>query len=410
MKEGVRLKRKISESRRKFLSEESRIWADDGLISEDARTGIMARYAQAKRFPEIVPLLGLSMIGLGLLSFIAANWRYIPALLKVTLIICSYLGCVTGAFFLEKRGRRVAPDMLLFLSGFLLLGGLALISQAFHIEGSLSGLLLTWILVFAPTFLIVRNISIYMLYEVVSIFYLNIRYSEYAEYPGNEAPSMGPILPLVLLLFIVGAAWLICLNERGTGRAGGESKLKSFFVGGPARRIFWSNFMILNWFTWMYVINSGHESILPFVAGVLVIGILIITAGKFLGAFDLDWQGLLLVGASGIALSFQFAWSDRFWSHHAEGELLAQTLLSSIALGAYLVYRIIRRSWGSGFTTFLFCALLARWYFGMFFTFMSRSMFFISGGVILLLITFVSRKWSKLAAKNHGGDENGPAL
>jgi uncharacterized membrane protein len=388
----------------------------DGLISEDARAGIMARYVQARRLPEIVPLLGLSMIGLGVLSFIAANWRYIPPLLKVTLAVCSYLGCVAGAFFLEKRGRRFAPDLLLFLSGFLLLGGLALISQVFHIDGSASGLLMTWLLVFAPTFLIVRNMSIYVLYEVVSLFYLNIRYAESQSYSyGSEADAflrVGPAAPTVLLLVLVGAAWWICLEERKIGGAGGESKLKNFFVGGPARRIFWSNFMILNWFTWMCVINSRHESILPFVLGVLVIGVLIIAAGKCLDAFDLDWQGLHVTGAAGITLSFPFAWGERWYRYGSMGreDLLAQTLLSSVALGGYLIYRIIRRSRGSGFTTFLFCALLARWYFGMFFTFMSRSMFFISGGVILLLITFASRKWSKLAARNSGGDENDAAL
>ena len=387
------------------------------MISEDALAGIMARYITARRFPEIVPVLGLAMIGLGVLSFIAANWRYIPALIKVAFIICSYLGCVVGAFFLEKKGRRVASDMLLFLSGFLLLGGLALISQVFHIQGSVSGLLLTWLLVFAPTFLIVRNMSIYILYEIVSIAYINIRYGLYERtlYSlGHEGVSLraGPAAPIVLLLVLVGAAWWICLGERKTWSGVGESKLKNFFVGGPARRIFWSNFMILNWFAWMCVINSRHESILPFVAGVLAIGILIIVSGKFLDAFDLDWQGLLLVGAAGITLSFSFAWSERFlwYRSGADSEFLAETLLSSIALAAYLVYRIIRRSRGSGFTTFLFCALLARWYFGMFFTFMSRSMFFISGGVILLLITFASRKWSKLAAQKPGGNENGPAL
>ena len=118
------------------------------------------------------------------------------------------------------------------------------------------------------------------------------------------------------------------------------------------------------------------------------------------------------MGAAGITLSFSFAWSERFlwYRSGADSEFLAETLLSSIALAAYLVYRIIRRSRGSGFTTFLFCALLARWFFGMCFTFMSRSMFFISGGVILLLITFASRKWNRLAVKKTGGEEDGPAL
>jgi uncharacterized membrane protein len=254
--------------------------------------------------------------------------------------------------------------------------------------------------------------SIYVLYEAVSIFYLNIRFWEYADYDLDRGDPLrlGPAAPLILLIVLVCVAWWICMGERETWGRGVGSKLKNFFVGGPARRIFWSNFMILNWYGWMCVINSRQESILPFVTGVLVIGLLIIVSGKFLDAFDLDWQGLLLVGASGITLSFTFAWDTHIWSRYGEGELLAETLLSSVALGAYLVYRIIRRSRGGGFTTFLFCALLARWYFGMFFTFMSRSMFFVSGGIILLLITFASRKWNKFAAKNPGGGENGLPL
>jgi hypothetical protein len=306
--------------------------------------------------------------------------------------------------------------MLLFLSGFLLLGGLALMSQVFHIQGSVSGLLFTWLLVFAPTFLILRNMPIYMLYEAVSLFYINLKYIEYEDtwrYLGAGGPlRIGPMAPLVLMLVLAGFAWLMCLHDRKMERAGEESKLKRFFVGGPARRIFWSNFLIINWFTWMCVLNSRHSGILSFVAGVLVIGVIISVAARFLDAFDLDWQSLLLIGASGITLSFPFAWSDSFWRYaiSTESGFMPETFLSSVALGGYLVYRIIRRFRGSGFTTFLFCALLARWYFGMFFSFMSRSLFFISGGVILLLVAFASRRWNRLAAKDSGGGENDAVL
>ncbi|MDR0616986.1 MAG: DUF2157 domain-containing protein [Synergistaceae bacterium] len=402
------MERRISESRRKFLSEESRLWVEDGLISGEARAGIMARYVSRSTLPEIVPLLGIAMIGLGVLSFIAANWRSIPDLLKVIMIIGAYLGCAGGAYALETKGRRLAPDMLMFLSGFLLMGGLALISQTFHIGWSASRLLVHWLLTFAPTFLIVRSMPIYILYEAVSLFYINLAYIEYEDawryFETDAAVRIGPIAPIVLMLVLVGFAWRTCLNEHEAG--GVESKLRSFFVGGPARRIFWSNFIILNWFTWMCAINSRHESILPFVAGVLVIGVLITLAAMFLNAFDLEWQGLLLIGAAGIALSFPFTWQDSLWRYSASAEraLLPETLLSSVALGSYLVYRIIRRFRGAGFTTFLFCALLARWYFGMFFSFMSRALFFISGGVILLLIALASRRWNRLSAHSPGGD------
>jgi hypothetical protein len=297
---------------------------------------------------------------------------------------------------------------MLLLSGFMLLGGLALISQVFHIAGRLEDLLFSWLIVFAPTFLIVRNISIYALYEIVAIIYMNVFYFHILDdsgfmyrsgpdrVPFDPATIFAPYQPLLLLVLLMGAAWWIWRRSKEADAGG--SPLKRFFVGGATRRIFLSNFLLINWFVWFCLRNSTGRTVLPFVFGVLAIGAVIIFVGRKLDASDLDWQGLLCVGIGGISLSFPSVWDKRYY--YSDANYLSAPIASSFILGAYLAYRIVRRDRGGGFAVFLFCSILARWYFDMFYSFMSKSLFFITGGILLLLIAYVYRKWNGMTGKN----------
>jgi uncharacterized membrane protein len=169
-----------------------------------------------------------------------------------------------------------------------------------------------------------------------------------------------------------------------------------------------SNFIVINWFTWMCVINSTGYSVLPYIFGVLVIGAVISVTADRLDASDLDWQGLLCISAAGMSLTFPFIWETGSSRYYSGGtSVTSSTLISSLALGVYLVYRVIRRRRGDGFAVFLFCALLARWYFDLFFTFMSKSLFFVGGGVVLLLMAFAYRKWNKTRDAQNSGIEGG---
>jgi uncharacterized membrane protein len=296
-----------------------------------------------------------------------------------------------------------------------------LISQIFHLQGSPAGLLGTWLLVYAPTFLLVRSLPVYLLYEAVSVVYTNKLYLE-AIPAGYRSEGFrffdvrtlfSPYQPLLVMALLVAAAWWVWNDERalseGALQRGEKSRLKRFFVGGASRRIFFSNFVILNWFTWMCVLNSTGRTVLPFVFGVLLIGAAIAFTAWKLDAPDLDWQGLLCIGACGIALSFSWIWEIR--GSFYEERPVFEAFMSSVLFAAYLVYRIARRQRNGAFAVFLFCALLARWYFDMFYSFMSKSFFFTLGGVLLLLLAFFFRRWSKKTEREGrgaiaGGDDH----
>jgi Predicted membrane protein len=397
------MERKISESRHRFLAEESGRWVADGLITDAQRAGILERYGIVRGLPTVVLTLGVVMIGIGILSFIAANWQAIPPLARIVLIVGGYVGAVGAACACEARGRRLGANLLLFLSGFLLLGGVALMSQIFHIQGTLNGLLGAWLLAYLPTLLIVRGMPIYLLYGCVAAGYINAFYVEGVDriYANNWGRSrdvifdpttlFSPWQPTLVLALLVVVAWWFWRSETRAETRDGLSGLKRLVVGGPARAVFWSNFLILNWFTWICVLNSSGRTALPYVFGVILLGSAILLVARRVDSGELDWQGLLFVAVAGFSLTFPDVWRVR---GHFPASLPA-AIIASAVLGGYLVSRIMRRYRGGGFATFLFCALLMRWYFSMFHSFMSKSLFFLTGGAILLLVAWGYRRWSK---------------
>ncbi|MDR1885870.1 MAG: DUF2157 domain-containing protein, partial [Synergistaceae bacterium] len=98
------MERRISEAKRKFLSGESRKWVELGLITEGQRGGILESYTVSNSLPAAVLTLGVSMIGVGILSFIAANWQALPIWTRVAVIIGAYLASVVSAYLMETRG------------------------------------------------------------------------------------------------------------------------------------------------------------------------------------------------------------------------------------------------------------------------------------------------------------------
>ena len=108
------MEHKISEATGQFLADESRSWVDEGLISEGQRSAILESYVVTKRLPAVVLALGVVMIGIGLLSFIAANWDVLPPWLKIAVIVGFYFASVAAAYCFEKRGQKVGAGLLLF--------------------------------------------------------------------------------------------------------------------------------------------------------------------------------------------------------------------------------------------------------------------------------------------------------
>lgn len=148
----------ISDKFRRQLRQEAKLWQAEGLINSSLYEQLSERYqfdsletASRDRFLIILMGLGSILLGLGAITFVAANWQAWPRAVKLTLLLCLFIAVNAAGFYLWRtpaiaftnRRQRLGEGLLIF--GALILGAnLALTAQMFHIGGSPYGLFLVW--------------------------------------------------------------------------------------------------------------------------------------------------------------------------------------------------------------------------------------------------------------------------
>lgn len=149
-----------SEQFRRQLRREAEQWRVDGLIQPSQYDRLSEQYqfealeAGARdRFILVLLGLGSILLGLGVITFVAANWQAISRVGKLSLLLSLFLIANAAGFYLLKRpldtsGRERWTHRLghgLLLLGALVLGAnLALSGQLFHRSGSAYELCLVW--------------------------------------------------------------------------------------------------------------------------------------------------------------------------------------------------------------------------------------------------------------------------
>lgn len=145
-----------SEKFRRQLRHEAQLWKAEGLIDDSIYQLLSSRYqfntidsAASNRFVMILIGLGSILLGLGVITFVAANWQQWPRELKIILLLGLFIGLNAGGFYLWQsepqagKKRRLGEGLLIF--GALTLGAnISLMAQMFHIGGSPYGLFLVW--------------------------------------------------------------------------------------------------------------------------------------------------------------------------------------------------------------------------------------------------------------------------
>ncbi len=151
----------VSDKFRRQLRQEASQWQTDGLITTIQHQQLAERYEFARletaardRFVIILVGLGSILLGLGAITFVAANWQALSRELKVGLLLALFGGVNTAGFYLwkhplgqmagQERWQRRLGQGLLLLGGLLLGANMALMGQIFHRGGSAYELCLVW--------------------------------------------------------------------------------------------------------------------------------------------------------------------------------------------------------------------------------------------------------------------------
>jgi uncharacterized membrane protein len=143
-----------SDKFRHQLRQEASTWLTEGWIDSAFYQQLSERYqfntlegAARDRFVTILVGLGSILIGLGVITFVAANWQDIPRNLRVVLLLSLFVSVnLIGFHFWTHRqpAKQRLGHGLLILGALVLGANMGLMGQMFHLTNPFHELLLVW--------------------------------------------------------------------------------------------------------------------------------------------------------------------------------------------------------------------------------------------------------------------------
>ncbi|QYR20440.1 DUF2157 domain-containing protein [Paenibacillus sp. sptzw28] len=400
---------------RKWLEHEGRTWIEKGIITSDQHRRLIQLYPEQKRAVGIIPILGSILVGLGILSFTAANWQDIPELVRLIMIgLVLVLFYAAGGVYYRKGQERLGIALLSI--GLITFGaGIVLVAQMFHLVAydttsfivwGCAGLLLTYL--YPSRFLFLLSLLIMtwsQWYSVVefnnfSYFTFAVTVLGFGYYWRNRQNAL--LAWCLALSFTAQSLMMVTVNDW---------PFTWFFL--PV----WLLYSLMDW-------NKERRSVYPFQAVPLVAAYLF---NLFIVLFwdeghvesssfyeDIAAQPLIYGLSLLILLGISLAGKQRYkrlesapdWMlalpffYLTSGMDVVYLIILSL-FSLYLLWRGYAEEWrlkiNLGTLLFL-CSTMAA-YFKLTWGFMDKSVFFILGGIMLLALSwFLNRRKQKFLA------------
>jgi uncharacterized membrane protein len=148
--------------RPEWLERESEAWQIEGLVSEDQRRLILARYPQAgdpQRAAHILVWLALLVAGFGLILLVAWNWYRIPDPVKIgaTIGLTAVLYGLAAAFARAAR-RPVVVEGVAFAAALAAGAALAALNDVYLVDPENALPVLAWAVVLGITSLLAASV------------------------------------------------------------------------------------------------------------------------------------------------------------------------------------------------------------------------------------------------------------
>ena len=128
-------------------------WVAQGWLTTEAHDAIIAdaeeRASSTRHLPLALGVLGALLLGVGVISFFAANWPAIPKLARLAILLSSMWAtfAVAGWLLAPKDSAETGIAKALVLLGVILYGSsIFLIAQTFHIQAHFPNGVLFWAL------------------------------------------------------------------------------------------------------------------------------------------------------------------------------------------------------------------------------------------------------------------------
>jgi uncharacterized membrane protein len=363
------------------------------VISEETAGKIIGYYESKKRdepnnLVMILGVLGALLVGGGIVLIVAHNWdelsRSVKTMLSFLPLLLAQLLCVY-TLIKQKQSRlwRESSSVLLF---FAVVVSISLISQVYQVNGPMSSLLLTWMLLTLPLVYLLSSSTVALLC-IGGITWFGCEQGYF------DRPSRVPFMYAVMMLALVP----FYLNHYRLRPAGNTLHITNW-LGAISLTICLGAFVQVqtNVSEWTFLLYSLLFSIFY-----------LIGRSSFFKDSKLRANPFLCIGITGtlaifLAWSFWYTWKGLVQSVRPStlfNDPLPYLILAGLCILVYLTIRIFRhksydRSDPTGFSALVFLFLLV--------AFRSQpliSTFIINGWILFMAIHFI-RKGSR---ENHLG-------
>jgi uncharacterized membrane protein len=369
-------------------------WLKDGTITQAQAKKMLAdstsyqKEQSSNKLIVAISTIGAILLGIGAILFIASNWRAIPNIIKVLILV----GSTFGAYYLgylfkyQKQNLPKVGASLIFLGALLFGATVFLIAQMYNINANNHTLLLIWLigvlpLVYAFASVPIAGLSCLLFYVWIGLFvFRNIDFSR----AWGDFFSL-PVLYLIsgILLFGIGGLHYASDKLKDIARtyriAGIKVVLLSLFL--LTFRFFAGNYDKYHW-----NIREGAEISTQFTVGLVIFAVLALIVAIINLFFNITKSETNIL-ENGISLGL-FAIALVFFFFPATNNIYV-VLFNLILAG--LIFTLLFIGYNRqdmklvNMGMFWVSVLIVVRYFDFFWDLMPRSLFFMVGGLILVL-------------------------
>ncbi|MET0432155.1 MAG: DUF2157 domain-containing protein [Hyphomicrobium sp.] len=134
---------------RKLVLRDIDRWRSNGWVTDEGRAAIVAEVESGARRFSLASALGILasvLFVFAALSFVAANWEYLPRLVRLLLLLGSIWAGYGAAGWFETRNHPWWADAAVLFACGMFGASIMLISQMYHIAGEpTDGILMWWV-------------------------------------------------------------------------------------------------------------------------------------------------------------------------------------------------------------------------------------------------------------------------
>lgn len=345
--------KRLSKHTHDFLKQELGNWENKNLITAEQRKKILEGYRAPSAVPRIQVFLslGILLVAIGAVSFVASNWTFLPRLLQVSLLSASFLTADFMGLLLKEHYQKTSRA--LFYLGSALFGvTLFLVAGIYHVTLSPAWLMILWSIALAPKIFLFQELGDPLIATTVGIIGLTMLY--------DGRPWLGHH-SLDGLIYILGFLPLVIREIQHPNR--------------------WTRAGLLaTGFLWIGLELAAFELPRTTILLILLFGGLLLLS-PWWKKKDPDFRfGWLVFGCTGWLLTFPTHW-DWNW-------IQAPKIFAGVWAGVYVLL-LLKSALRSQLIPLAFLyAVIFRYYVDTAFSYLPKSLFFIGAGILLIAFGF----------------------